>query len=73
MICGDMYSARVMMDMRVKEAQHLARSHRLERGAGGGLRARAKQRVCQLLNSLGHGLVIVGRRLERRGLARHSL
>ena len=73
MICGDMHLAKVMMDMRVEEAQHDARSRRLKRGVGGGLSARAQQRACQMVCGLGHRLVTVGRRLERRGLPGHSL
>jgi hypothetical protein len=73
MICGDMQSAKVMMDMRVEEAQRVARSRRLERRTGSGLWTWVQQQVCQILISLGHRLVIVGRRLERRSLPWHSL
>jgi hypothetical protein len=68
MICGDMRSARVMADMRVEEAQRVARSRGPELGPGDGPWACARLRFCRMLNSLGHGLMTLSRRLERSAL-----
>ncbi len=73
MICGDIRSAIVLMDMRLDEAQEAARSQIVARELGGGPRASVRQRLCRLLYSLGHGLVAVGKYLERSDLSEQSL
>jgi hypothetical protein len=73
MICGDMRMAKVMMDMQLEEAQHVAKRRRLAKEAGAGRRTGIQLRLGQVLYILGHVLVTVGGHLERHGLPQQSL
>jgi hypothetical protein len=60
--------AEALKDMRIKEAQRWAESHRLLRQADLVRQAWLFRQRCWLFCQLGHWLVALGRRLERYGL-----
>jgi hypothetical protein len=65
-------AVKAVMQMRVEEAQCQAESARLLQQAGFEQRGWLSYRVNRLLVWLGHGLVLLGRRLERHAVAGSS-